>query len=249
MSVVPESIEYHIGNLDPALLMSWLVWLIIGAGSFIVLTTLRRVPSPLQSLFELVFEKVTGLVDDAIGPDAGRYYPLFIGIFLYILVGNILGLIPGFISPTSSLNVTVALALVVFLYINYVGFSKHGLGYIRNFMGPPMPWYMFPVTILMFLIEVISHFSKPFSLAMRLFCNIFAKEMLLGILAFLVIQFMFGQDIAVKIMTFAPLFLRPVIILLGLLVGFIQALIFLVLSISYVAGAVQTEHAKEHVPA
>ncbi len=249
MSVVPESIEYHIGNLDPALLMSWLVWLIIGAGSFIVLKTMRHVPSPLQSLFEVVFEKVTSLADDAIGPDAARYYPLFTGIFLYIIVSNVIGLIPGFISPTSSLNVTVALALVVFLYINWLGFSKHGLGYFRHFMGPPLPWYMFPVTILMFVIEVIGHFAKPFSLALRLFCNIFAKEMLLGILAFLVIQFMFGQDNMVKIMTFAPLFLRPVILLLGLLVGFIQALIFLVLSISYVAGAIQTEHVDEHAPA
>jgi F-type H+-transporting ATPase subunit a len=181
------------------------------------------------------------MIDDAIGHDAVRYYPLFIGIFLYIFVGNLIGLFPGLISPTSDLNVTVGLSLVVFVYYNFMGFRRQGLGYLKHFFGPPLPWYMFPIRGLMFIIEMIGNFARPFSLALRLFCNIFAKEILLGILAFLMLEFFFGKELIVKGLSLGPLFLRPFILLLGLMVGFIQALIFMVLSVSYVASAVKLE--------
>lgn len=204
------------------------------------------VPAGMQNFFELCFEGVFGLADESIGEDAPRYYPLFIGIFLYILTSNLLGLIPGLISPTSDFNTTVALALIVFVYYNLQGFRKHGIGYLKHFMGPELPWFMFPVRGLMFIIEVIGNFARPFSLALRLFCNIFSKEMLLGLLALIITQFFFGKTPIEKALTIAPLLLRPFIILLGLMLGLIQALIFLILSIAYVAGAVHSESENEH---
>jgi F-type H+-transporting ATPase subunit a len=246
MSLVPESIEFHVKNIPVTLLMSWLAWAIIGVPSFIVARTARVVPSGMQNFFEMCFEGVFGLADESIGEDAPRYYPLFIGIFAYILVGNILGLIPGLISPTSDFNTTVALALIVFVYYNFQGFRKHGFGYLKHFLGPEMPWFMFPVRGLMFIIEIIGNFARPFSLALRLFCNIFSKEMLLGLLALIITQFFFGKTPIEKALTIAPLLLRPFIILLGLMLGLIQALIFLILSIAYVAGAVHSESENEH---
>jgi F-type H+-transporting ATPase subunit a len=144
-------------------------------------------------------------------------------------------------SPTSDLNVTTSLAVAIFIYYNVQGLRRHGIKYFAHFFGPPLPWYFFPLRLLLFLIEVISHLARPFSLALRLFCNIFSKEILLGLLALLAVKFFFGQGQIERGLTIVPLLLRPFIILLGLMIGFIQALIFTVLSIAYVAGAVRTE--------
>ncbi len=245
MSLVPESIEYHIRYIPTTLLMSFLSWLVIGIPSLFIAWAVKRTPAGLQNFFEICFESVFSLADESIGEEARHYYPLFIGIFLYIVVGNLIGLIPGLISPTSDFNTTVGLALVVFVYYNLQGFRKHGIGYLKHFMGPELPWFMFPVRILMFIIEIIGNLARPFSLALRLFCNIFSKEMLLGLLALLTAQFFLGATPIEKMLTVAPLLLRPFIILLGLMLGLIQALIFLILSIAYVAGAVQSEEPHE----
>ncbi|OGS21169.1 MAG: ATP synthase F0 subunit A [Elusimicrobia bacterium RIFOXYA2_FULL_39_19] len=241
MSVVPESIEYHLGAIPTTLAMTWLVWGILFVLSFITLKAYKHIPGKLQVVFEMCFEFVHKLSDDAIGPHAYRYYPLFISLFLFILVSNIIGLIPGFVSPTSDLNVTIALALIVFVYYNFQGFRKNGLGYIKHFFGPKLPWYLAPVNVLMFVIEIISSIARPFSLAVRLFCNILSKEILLGVLALLLIKFFFGETLFEKGLTLCPLILRPLIILLGVMIAAVQALIFLVLSIVYVSGAVSSQ--------
>ncbi len=241
MSIIPESIQYRIGHIPTVLLMSWLVWIILLAVSFIIAKTYCFVPNKVQSIAELCLESVYKLADELIGEGASRYYPLFLGVFLFVLTGNILGLVPGLISPTADINVTISLSVAVFLYYNIQGFREHGPKYLLHFFGPALPWYLFPVRLLMFVIEIISHFARPFSMSLRLFCNIFSKEILLGLLAMLLVNFFIGKDIVEKGLSIAPLLLRPCIILLGLLIGFIQALIFLILSITYVAGAVRQE--------
>ena len=100
---------------------------------------------------------------------------------------------------------------------------------------------MLPINILVFFIEIISQFVRPLSLTLRLFCNIFAKETLLGVLGFLIITFVSLPGV-LKLIVIMPLVLRPFIILLAVLIGFVQALIFLILSIVYVDGAVKMEH-------
>ena len=241
MGLVPEGIEYHIGSLPTTLLMTWVTWAVIAGVSITAAKRARLVPGKLQMACEMCLGYVYRLSDEMIGPAAPHYYPLFLGIFISILVSNLLGLIPGLVSPTSDPNTTFALSILVFVYYNIEGVRRKGAGYFRHFFGPPLPWYLFPVRILLFIIETISSFARPFSLGFRLFCIIFAKEMLLGFLAVLVISFSVSPGLMVKTLTLAPLMLRPAIILLGLFVGMIQALIFLLLSISYVAGAIGTE--------
>jgi len=245
MSAIPESIAYNFGALPVSMVMSWIVWLLIIVPSCAVRCAFKRVPGKLQTLFEICFEWIFGLADEFIGDEAPQYYPLFCGLFIYVLVCNLIGLIPGFVSPTADLSVTASLAVLVFLYYNFLGFKKHGLKYISQFFGPPMPWYMFPVRGLLFVIEVIGNFAKPFSLAMRLFCNILSKEILLAILAYLIVYFISGQDITQKILLVAPLVLRPFIVILGFMLAFVQALIFMVLTITYIAGAVRQEASEQ----
>jgi len=241
MTIIPESIEYHISRIPAVLLMSWLAWVFLFAVSVVIKKTYRFIPNKAQSIAEICLESVYKLADELIGEGAHRYYPLFLGVFLFVLTGNIMGLVPGLISPTADITVTVSLSIAVFVYYNIQGFREHGPRYLLHFFGPSLPWYLFPVRLLMFIIEVISHFARPFSMSLRLFCNIFSKEILLGLLAMLLLSFFAGHGVVEKGLSIAPLLLRPVIILLGLLIGFIQALIFLVLSITYVAGAVQQE--------
>jgi F-type H+-transporting ATPase subunit a len=244
IEAIPESVRFELPGMPAPVLMSILAWSTVAVFSIAARAGMKKkaVPSGCQNVFECCVEPVMKIAGETIGEAAPRYYPLFFAIFFYILVSNVMGLIPGLVSPTSDLNTTVGLALIVFIYYNAEGFRRKGLGYLKHFFGPELPWYFFPVRLLMFCIEMIGNFAKPFSLALRLFCNIFSKEILLGLLALLTLNFLKGPDSTGRFLTIAPLLLRPFILLLGLLIAYIQALIFLVLSISYIAGAVRTEH-------
>lgn len=239
-----ESIQWHFGNLPTSLVFSWVVWAGLIVVSIIVAKKKKLIPGRIQAVFELFIEFVCTLADELIGPQAPRFYPLFLGLFFFILAGNLIGFIPGLMSPTSDPNLTFGLAFLVFVYFIFIGFKYNGIGYLKQFRGPRLPWYMFPISILISLTEVISFFTRPLSLGLRLFCNIFSKELFLGILAWLMLQFLLSPVITDKLF-FAPVMLvmRPAIMLLGLIIAFIQALVFMVLSMSYIAGAV---HMEEH---
>jgi F-type H+-transporting ATPase subunit a len=250
-SLVPESIEYHVHGIPTILLMSWLVWLVIIITSFLAVHKFSPVPRKIQNIFEYILSYVYSMADTIIGTkeEASKYYPLFIGIFLYVFCSNILGLIPGMISPTSTINTTLALALIVFVYYNYQGIKKQKWGYLKHFFGQidlkVIPPAMKPAMavfgyVIIPIIEIISQFARPLSLSVRLFGNIIAKEVLLGILAMLVITFISIQNPFIKIvLTMAPMILRPLIIVLGTLISLIQAGVFLILTMIYIAGAIQ----------
>jgi F-type H+-transporting ATPase subunit a len=196
----------------------------------------------MQALFEICFENIYSLHQDLFGSQARKYFPLFISLFIFIVASNLLGLIPGFSSPTSDLSLTAALALIVFIYYNYQGFRQKGFGYLKHYLGPDLPWFLLPVRIIVAILEIIALVVRPFSLALRLFCNIMSKELLLAILGVLTVNFFFNPGNMEKAMVAAPLLLRPGIIMLGILVGVIQGFVFMALSMSYVAGAIQLEH-------
>lgn len=241
MQIVKEAIEYHMPYIPTTILMALIVWGVILVLSVLATKKISIVPKGVQNFFEIVFEQIFNLADTIIGGEAKKFYPLFLGIFLFIFVSNILGVVPGMISPTANLNIPIALALIVFIYYNIQGAVKHKFAYIKKFIVPGLPLWMMPVNILIFFIELISQFVRPFSLSLRLFCNVFAKETLLGVLGGLIITFFLLPGVS-KTILIMPLFLRPLIILLAILVGFIQSLIFLILSMIYIAGAVKSEH-------
>jgi F-type H+-transporting ATPase subunit a len=183
-------------------------------------------PGSIQQGLELLAEGIIGLADDIIGHDARRFFPLLGGLFVYILTGNLLGLFPGFMSPTSNINVTASCAVVVFIYYNYVGFREHGFWkYMAHFAGPSLV-----IAPLLFVIEIISHFARPFSLSVRLFGNIFAEELILGTLNSLF-----------------PFLLSLPVMALALFASTVQAFIFIVLTMVYLGGAVEHSHEDEEV--
>jgi F-type H+-transporting ATPase subunit a len=241
MQAVKEAVEIHVPGIPTPLLMSWLVWGILITLSLLAVRKRSLVPSGLQNFFEAMFQQLFQLAEDIVGHEAKKFYPLFLGLFFYIFFANLLGLFPGLSSPTANLNTPAALAVFVFLFYQTMGFKKHGIGYLKHFIVPGLPWWLMPVNGLIFIIEVISHFVRPVSLTIRLFGNLFAKETLLGVLASLLISFLSLQG-GIKLLTLMPLFLRPVIMLLGVLIGLVQAMIFLILTMIYLGSAIKSEH-------
>ena len=183
---------------------------------------LTLIPSKRQSLLEMVFTLFEGLATDTIGPEGKKYLPVIGTVGLFIFSCNLIGLVPGFMSPTSKLNVTVGCALVVFFYYHAQGVRAQGLRYFKHFLGP-IP----ALAPLMIPIEIISHFSRPVSLSMRLFGNIFAEELLIVIMASIV-----------------PFLLPLPFMAVAIFTSIIQAFVFVLLACIYIAGAVA--HEEEH---
>lgn len=158
-----------------------------------------------------------------------RFLPLVGSLGVFILFSNLLGVIPGFLPPTSNLNTTFALGSVVFFATHYYGVKAHGLSYFKHFFGPIIKWYALPLMLLMFIIEMISHIARPVSLGIRLFGNIFGDHATVA--GFLAVG-LFGWLIL-------PLIPFP----LGLLVCVVQTLVFCILTTVYIHVA--TEEAEE----
>lgn len=225
-------------HVSAHLLLSWLVMLLLIGMGFGVAGRLRLRPGRLQNLFEMVLDSIAGLTEQIAGPGGQRFLPLFATLFLFILCCNWIGLLPGFLSPTTNLNINAAMALVVILTTEYQSIRHKGLaGYLKHFCGPP--YYMAPIFIVIRGMEI---FTRPLSLTMRLFGNMLAKEIILGVLVYLITLFFFSGDLMSLLLLPVPVILRPLIILLGVLVGFIQALVFTALAMSYIGEAVATHH-------
>jgi len=243
---LPEVVKFNIvvfnRVIPPALLMSWITLAIVFVLSLFATRRLALVPRTLQGVLEMGLTFVYDLADSVIGPEARRYYPLFVGLFLYIFIGNLLGLVPGLACPTANINITAALALVVFFSTHYFGIREQGFfGYFNHMMGEVPVW----LKPFMLLIELISQLARPLSLAFRLFGNMMAKEVLLAVLAMLVVLFLPSKNTVQKLLTAGPFLVLPFIYLLGMLISFIQAFIFTILTIFYIGGAVEVQHQAE----
>ncbi len=236
MSAIPESIEFHT-PFDPSLLMTGLAVVVIVLFSWAATKKMQMVPKGSQNVLEMILNFIYDFADDMVGPTAPKYYPLFSMLFFFILLCNLMGLVPGLFSSTSKLSVTVGLALVVFFSTHYFGIKERGLvAYIKHWFGPVPVW----LKPFMFFIEIIGELARPLSLSFRLFGNILAKEILLGVLALLVVIFLPAPNIIKNILTIVPVILRPLIIMLGILVSIIQAFVFMILAMVYIGGAVQS---------
>ncbi len=211
----------HFAHEWAHVLHAWFVMIILIVGSFLLVKGLQLVPTKGQNLLEMIIEGLENFMVDITGPEGRAFFPYICTIFLYVLVSNLIGLIPGFISPTANINTTLSLALLTFVLTHAIGVKFHGIKYLKHFLGPVM--FLAP---LMIIIESIGHLARIMSLSIRLFGNIMGKEKILGIL--------FGL---------AGLYFAPLpILFLGLLVSFIQALVFMLLSIVYFTGAMEEAH-------
>ena len=183
-----------------------------------------------RNVFEGIFDAIYNMMAGMMGPqNARRYFPLIATLGLFILGCNLLGLVPGFLPPTQSLNTNLAMGLTVFVFYNVVGLMEQGpVNYFKHFAGP-----MLALAPLMLVIELISHCIRPLSLSLRLAGNMTGDHTVLGV---------FGQ-IAADLFGGLPLLLPVPFLFLGLLVSVIQTIVFCMLSSIYIAMAV---HHEEH---
>jgi len=173
-----------------------------------------------RNIAEVLTQFISDLAESVIGHDGQKYVPLFASFFVFILFSNLIGLIPGFSPPTDNFNVTLGLGVVAFGAYNVYGFREHGFAYLKQFMGP-----MLLLAPLMLIVELFSHAFRPISLSIRLFGNMFADHLLLGLFTDLT-----------KVLV-------PVIFyLLGTFVSLVQALVFTLLTMVYVSLAISHEH-------
>jgi F-type H+-transporting ATPase subunit a len=208
-------------NANPHVVYAWVVMaLLIGLGA-LAAKGISMVPTKAQNVSELIVSGMEEFMVDITGEEGRWLFPLAGTVFLYVFIGNLIGLVPGFFPPTANLNTTASIALVVFTFTHIIGVKYHGAAYIKHFLGPV--WWMSP---LIFLIEVIGHFARILSLSFRLFGNMMGHEIVLAIL--------FGLAGAF----FAPL---P-IMALGIFVAFVQAFVFFLLSVIYFTGAMEHAH-------
>jgi F-type H+-transporting ATPase subunit a len=211
----------HFAHAYPHVIYSWVVMLLLVGLGFLGAKGIAMVPTKMQNLFEIIVSGIEDFMVDITGEEGRWLFPLVATIFVYIFIGNLIGLVPGFFPPTASLNTTLSCALVVVVFTHIIGVKYHGIGYIKHFLGPV--WWMIPI---IFPIELIGHLARILSLSFRLFGNMMGHELVLAIL--------FGLAGAF----FAPL---P-IMALGIFVALVQAFVFFLLSIMYFTGAMEHAH-------
>lgn len=204
----------------PHVTYAWFIIAMLALLSFLATRRVDIYPGKLQNVMEVILTSFNNLLVETMGPEGKRFFPLIATLGLYILTSNLLGLVPGFESPTSNLNTTISMALVVFFLTHIVGVKIHGMKYLKQFMGPV--WWLTP---LMLPIEVVSHLSRPVSLSVRLFGNIEGGHIVVAVLFILV-----------------PLLVPLPILILKILISFIQTLVFMLLSMMYIAGAMEEAH-------
>ena len=230
------SIAHALGfTLDPAhaipphIVMSVIVVLAITTLAVAVKSRLSvENPGKVQILLEDLVGFVLGILREYIGPKGDKYLPLIGSVGLFIFVANAMGKIPGLMSPTASINVTLGCAITVWVFYHLMGFREQGVGnYLKHFaVMPGAPLWIAPLVL---IIELISHASRVLSLSLRLFGNVFGEEMVVAIIGSIV-----------------P-FVAPLpFMVLGVVTGTLQAFIFVMLTIIYLAAAVHTEHEHEH---
>ena len=194
--------------------------------SLFLTLSMRRgalVPGRWQSVAELSYEFVANLIRETIGSEGRAYFPIIFTIFMFILAGNMLGMIPYSFTFTSHIIVTFTMAAVVFIAVTILGFMRHGMHFFSFFVPPGAPVWMWPLLI---PIEVISYLSRPISLSVRLFANMLAGHTLLKVIA----SFIAVLGVA-GILPFAL-----VVALTGLeiLIAFLQAYVFAILTCLYI---------------
>jgi F-type H+-transporting ATPase subunit a len=210
------------------------IWALLMGGS----SARALVPGRLQSIAELSYEFVANTIESTAGKEGMKFFPLVFTLFMFILVANIIGLIPYTFTVTSHIIITAALALLVFVTVLVYGFYKNGLGFFRLFVPQGIPIYILPLIV---FIEVLSFLSRPISHSVRLFANMLAGHITLKVFASF-ITLLGGLGIAGIAGATLPLAMVVALTALELLVAFLQAYVFAILTCIYLNDAIHPGH-------
>jgi F-type H+-transporting ATPase subunit a len=204
----------------PQVTYAWFIVALLAVLSFLATRRLQVYPGRLQNVMEVIISGLDSLLNEIMGHHGRKFFPLIATLGIFIITGNLLGLIPGFESPTANINTNAAMAIVVFLSTHVVGVMTHGFKYLKQFIGPV--WWLIP---LMMPIEIISHLSRPLSLTFRLFGNIAGEDIVLAVVLLLV-----------------PLLVPLPVFVLMIFTSVVQTLVFMLLAMMYISSAMEEAH-------
>ncbi|MDW7674498.1 MAG: F0F1 ATP synthase subunit A [Bacillota bacterium] len=213
--MTPEEM-FHIGPIpvDSTVVSQWIAMLVLFGLVFFATRKINTKPKGAQTVLELIMQFFYGVMDPSLGKENRKYLPLVASVGLFILTMNLLWFIPGLIPPTTDLSTTFGLALATIIIVNVIGIKKKGIkGYVHHFMEP---------TPVLAPLNIIEEFVKPVSLALRLFGNMFGEKVVVTILFILV-----------------PLLVPVPVMLLGVLMGGIQAFVFTLLTVTYLTTSLK----------
>jgi F-type H+-transporting ATPase subunit a len=224
-------IPIQIGGVDASFTNAafFMLAAVVVASALILLGTRQRamVPGRWQSLAELSYEFIGKMIDENTGHEGQQYFPFIFTLFLFILLGNLLGMIPYGFTFTSHIIVTLAMAMVVFIGVTIIGIARHGFHFLSLFVPHGVPAVLL---LLLVPIEVLSYFIRPFTLSIRLFANMMAGHTMLAIFA--------GFVVAMGIAGILPLGVDVLLMFLELLVAVLQAYVFTILTCLYLRDAI-----------
>ena len=227
-------IPIHVGGVDVSFTNSALMMTIAGVAITLLMVAASRrralVPGRLQSMSELLYELIAKMIDDNVGREGMRYFPFIFTLFMFILVGNLLGMVPYTFTFTSHIIVTFAMALFVFVGVTLIGIFRHGFHILRLFVPRGVPLGLLPVLV---PIEVLSYFIRPMTLSIRLFANMMAGHTMLAIFA----GFVAPLGAFYFVPGLLPIAIDIALVLLELLVAVLQAYVFAILTTLYLNDA------------
>lgn len=233
---IKRFVPIEVGGIDASFTNSalWMILAVLVTSALMLLAMNRRalVPGRWQSIAEMSYEFVAGMVRDNVGDEGKKYFPFIFTLFMFILGANLLGMVPYSFTPTSHIIVTFAMAFVVFIGVTVIGFARHGLHFFGFFVPKGVPPALLPLLV---VIEVISYLIRPVSLSVRLFANMLAGHTMLKVFA--------GFIIALGILGgWAPLAFVVALTGLEILIAFLQAYVFTILTCLYLNDAVHMHH-------
>ena len=223
-------VPIEIGDVDVSLTNSaaFMLLTVIAIGIFLILGMRRpaMVPGRWQSMVELSYVFIANLVKDTVGTEGRPYFPFIFTVFMFVLVGNLIGMVPYGFTFTSHIIVTFTMAMVVFLGVTVIALIKHKMHFFTFFMPPGVPLIMAPLLV---PIEIISYLSRPMSLSVRLFANMLAGHTLLKVFA--------GFVVSLGLFGVFPLAFVVVLTGLEIVIAFLQAFVFTILTCLYLNDA------------
>jgi F-type H+-transporting ATPase subunit a len=229
--VIQTWVPIKIGNFDASFTNSsaYMLLAVIAICILMILAVRPRagIPGRWQLLAELSYQFIAKMVSDNIGKEGRAYFPLIFSIFMFVLFGNLLGMIPYTFTFTSHIAVTLTMALAIFMLVTIIAFAKHGFKFFSFFLPTGVPIVLAP---LMIVIEVISYFTRPFSLSVRLFANMMAGHTLLKVIG--------GFVVPLGIFGIVPVAGLVAVMGLEFLIAFLQAYIFTILTCIYINDAI-----------
>jgi F-type H+-transporting ATPase subunit a len=242
--LMPHAVIGHLAGKSSVVLTQYMVFLIVATVLtavffFLVARKESLVPKGIANVGELGVEFVrNNIVLDVMGADGVKFLPLIVTVFFAVLFNNLLGLIPGIKPGTGTLGTTFTWGAIVFITYNAIGFKNKGfLGYLKSFLPSGTPWWL---VWLIYPLEVISHFLRPFTLGVRLYANMYAGHIVLGVFGIFVVLALGALSPGSAVIAGLSLVMQIIMYAFEVFVAFIQAYVFAILTSVYIAGALQT---------